>query len=347
MSERVEQRGPIDAGNPWPRVVCPRDAGQLTVFGDSLVCSRGHRWHRAAGIPRMVTEAGNYAASFGLQWNVYRQTQLDSYTGTSLSRERARRCLGEECWRALQSRPRSDVLEVGCGAGRFTEVLLSAGAHVTSVDLSSAVDANQANFPQGSHHRILQADVRHLPFEPGQFDVVFCLGVVQHTPSPEETIRKLYEQVKPGGWLVFDHYTYTLSWYTKSAGLFRMVMRRLPPERAFEWSRRLVNLFFPMHRAVRGHRIAQPLLSRVSPVLTYFGRLPLDDRLQFEWSLLDTHDSLTDRYKHFRTKGQITRALGAIESEAVWCDYGTNGIEARCRRPLASPDRFERRATGS
>jgi SAM-dependent methyltransferase len=235
---------------------------------------------------------------------------------------------------------------VGCGAGRFTEVLLSTGARVTSVDLSSAVDANQINFPQNTRHRILQADVRRLPFAAGQYDVVFCLGVVQHTPNPEEAIRKLYEQVKPGGWLAFDHYTYTLSWFTKSAILFRLFMRRLPPDEAFQWSRRLVKLFFPMHRAVRGHRVAQPLLSRVSPVLTYFGQLPLDDRLQLEWSLLDTHDSLTDRYKHFRTRGQIVRTLEALKSEAIWCDHGTNGVEARCRRPLAA-DRFESRVTVS
>jgi SAM-dependent methyltransferase len=327
-------------------VICPTDGGRLEISNEAAECPMGHRWRQDAGIPRLVTEGPNYAASFGLQWNVYRQTQLDSYTRTTLSRDRARRCLGEECWERLHRPPRPNVLEVGCGAGRFTEVLLSTGARVTSVDLSSAVDANQINFPQNARHRILQADVRRLPFAARQYDVVFCLGVVQHTPNPEEAIRKLYEQVKPGGWLVFDHYTYTLSWFTKSAMLFRLFMRRLPPDKAFQWSRRLVKLFFPMHRAVRGHRVAQPLLSRVSPVLTYFGQLPLDDRLQLEWSLLDTHDSLTDRYKHFRTRGQIVRTLEALKSEAIWCDHGTNGVEARCRRHAAA-DRFESRVTVS
>ncbi len=227
------------------------------------------------------------------------------------------------------------MLEVGCGAGRFTEILLSTGAFVTSVDLSAAVEANQDNFAQDARHRVLQADVLHLPFARGQFDIVFCLGVVQHTPHPEETIQKLYEQVRPGGWLVIDHYAWTVSELTKSAILFRLVLRRMRPEQGLKWSRRLVDVFLPLHRAVRRYKIAQQLLSRVSPVLAYYHHLPLDDDLQREWALLDTHDSLTDWYKHFRTKGQIRRALESSGALSIWCEYGGNGVEARCRRPLS------------
>src|SRR5439155_24833260 len=139
---------------------------------------------------------------------------------------------------------------------------------------------------------------------------------------------------RPGGWLVIDHYTYTLSEFSKAALLFRLVLCRVPPERGLRWSRRLVEVFLPLHRAARHHRIAQSLLSRLSPILAYYHALPLDDDLQREWSLLDTHDSLTDRYKRFRTKGQIARHLQALGAEAIWFEYGGNGVEARCRRPL-------------
>jgi 2-polyprenyl-3-methyl-5-hydroxy-6-metoxy-1,4-benzoquinol methylase len=101
------------------------------------------------------------------------------------------------------------VLEAGCGAGRFTEVLLKRGASVTSIDLTDAVAANQENFPQSEHHRIAQADILRLPFSPKQFDAVFCLRVIQHTPSPEAAIAALYDQVRPGGLLVIDHYAPT------------------------------------------------------------------------------------------------------------------------------------------
>lgn len=318
----------------WPEVVCPEDGEPLAIDVQKMemMCARGHHWRIHSGIPQMIPQASNYTDAFGLQWKVYRKTQLDSHTGTTISLDRARRCLGEECWTMLRSPQRTDVLEVGCGAGRFTEVLISTGACVTSVDLSVAVEANQENFPQDQHHRVLRADVRTLPFAPGQYDMVFCLGVIQHTPNPEETIKKLYAQVKPGGRLVIDHCTYRLSHYTKSASLFRIFLRRMPPDEGLKWTERIVGTFFPLHRAARKSRVAQALVSRVSPVLSYYHALPLNDDLQRQWALLDTHDSLTDWYKHFRTKGQIRRFLESLGAVDIWCEYGGNGVEARCRR---------------
>jgi SAM-dependent methyltransferase len=314
-----------------PPVVCPADGQSLAAIDGSLVCTNAHKWGVRLGIPRMIPSSTTYADAFGLQWNVYRQTQLDSHTGAPISRVRARRCMGEAAW-SLLSQPGTDVLEVGCGAGRFTEVLLEEGARVTSVDLSTAVEANQTNFPQNERHRVLQADVLQLPFAPGQYDIVFCLGVIQHTPSPEETIAKLCEQVRPGGWLVIDHYAYSLSSLTKSRGLFRLFLRRMSPERGLRYTERLVDIFFPLHRAARKNHVAQALLSRISPVTAYFHSYPLTDELHRQWSLLDTHDSLTDWYKRRRTKGQIRRTLERLGVTDLSCEYGGNGVEARCRR---------------
>jgi len=318
----------------WPEMVCPDDRLSLTQAEGGLICPRGHSWRSHLGIARMIPHTHTYADAFGLQWKRYRQTQLDSYTHTTLSRDRAYRCLGEECWKILHRPERMDVLEVGCGAGRFTEVLLSTRAFVTSIDLSSAVEANQENLPQDERHRIVQADVLRLPFAPGQYDMVFCLGVIQHTSKPEETIERLYTQVKPGGWLVIDHYTYNLSWFTKTAPLVRRILRRLPPEVGLHWTEWLVGVFFPLHRAARRSRIAQALLSRISPVASYYHAFPLNDELQREWSFLDTHDGLTDWYKHFRTKGQIRRCLEGLGAVVIRCEYGGNGVEARCCRPM-------------
>jgi hypothetical protein len=73
----------------------------------------------------------------------------------------------------------------------------------------------------------------------------------------------------------------------------------------------------------------------LSPVLCYYRSYPeLNDQLQREWALLDTHDALTDWYKHFRTRGQIERALNALGVSEVACSYGGIGVEARARRPV-------------
>jgi len=61
------------------------------------------------------------------------KTQLDSYTQTSISCDRAPR-LWASLLDLLQVDKRTNVLEVGCGASPFTEVLLSRNGCVTSVD---------------------------------------------------------------------------------------------------------------------------------------------------------------------------------------------------------------------
>ena len=294
-------------------------------------CPEGDVFPVRNGIARFVPNS-NYADAFGAQWKKYRLTQLDSYTGTTISADRARRCIGEKLWGELDKK---QILECGCGAGRFTETLLAKRAFVTSIDLSEAVDANQENFPQSQTHRIAQADISQLPFAPRQFDLVFCLGVIQHTPDPEKAIGCLYEQVKPGGTLVIDHYIHTLSWYTKSAVLFRRYLRRLPPDKGIKYTEWLVDMFWPLHSLARHFYPAQMLLSRLSPVLCYYRAFPdLSDELQREWALLDTHDSLTDWYNHFRTRGQIRRTLEQLGLVEIWCEYGGNGVEARGKRPL-------------
>ena len=315
----------------WPAWSCPEHALPLTDLGDCLACPKSEQFARIDGIPRFVLGSTKVDA-FGLQWERHRKTQLDSYTGTTITRDRLQRCLGEPLSTSLKS---IHVLEAGCGAGRFTEILLGLGARVTSVDLSTAVDVNQENCRQNEYHRVAQADILRLPFAPQKFDVVVCLGVVQHIQSLEKTIAALYDQVKPGGCLVLDHYAYNLSWYTKTAPLFRWVLRRMPPERGMAVTEWLVRVLLPWHRSAARHlpRIAQMMLSRLSPVLCYYRAYPqLSEELQREWALLDTHDYLTDSYKRFSTSGQIRRTLERLGLVNVRCERVGATVEARGQR---------------
>ncbi len=313
-----------------PAWVCPSHHSVLSEADSRLLCSDGHFFPVVGGIPRFV-ESEEYAEHFGLQWRQYRKTQLDSHTGIPISNDRLRKCLGEDLWDRL---PGISVLECGCGAGRFTEVLLSRGAVVTSVDLSSAVEVNADLFSINEMHRVAQADIMSLPFEDSQFDLVVCLGVIQHTPNPEETIAKLYQQVKPGGWLVIDHYTHERGRWTSVKPAYRAVMRRLSPEAGLRCTERLVDVFLPLHQRLRNSRLGWFLLCRVSPITTFYRSVPmLPESLHREWALLDTHDSLTDWYKHLRTAEQIQQTLSRLGAHEVSCAYAGNGVEARCQRP--------------
>jgi 2-polyprenyl-3-methyl-5-hydroxy-6-metoxy-1,4-benzoquinol methylase len=322
----------------FPDLVCPVDHLQLARLdsGDGVACSAGHHYAVREGIPRLSGD--DYAGPFGAQWHHYRVTQLDSYTKTTISRDRLKRCLGEQLWSALAQPTRLQVLETGCGAGRFTEVLLQLpGAAVTSTDLSSAVEPNQVTCPQSDRHRIVQCDINQLPFLPEQYDVVLCLGVVQHTRDPEKTIADLYDQVKPGGWLVIDHYAHSFAHHTRMGDLvFRPILKRLSPAAGLTATKALTRWVFPLHRAVRNVRPLQMLLSRFSPLLTYYHAFPeLSDDLQYEWAELDTHDSLTDYYKHLRSARSISATLKSLNAQSIWVAPGGNGIEARCQKPRA------------
>ena len=196
--------------------ISPNSKLPLTKRDSFLVSEAGEKFSLIDDIPRFVGTK-NYADAFGMQWNIYAKTQLDSHTGTSLSLVRLERCLGF----SAENLRDKNVLEVGCGAGRFTELLVKAGAHTHAVDISRAVDANKGNIGASSNYSIAQANVYGLPFPEQSFDVVLCLGVIQHTPSSQKTIRSLWKMVKPGGLLVIDHYSFKIGYYTTLTPVYR------------------------------------------------------------------------------------------------------------------------------
>jgi ubiquinone/menaquinone biosynthesis C-methylase UbiE len=276
-------------------------------------------------IPTYAKSYLDYAESFGLQWNKFIKTQLDSYTGTLITEKRMTRLIGD-----LSQLNNKLVLEIGCGAGRFTEVLLKYGANVVSVDMSIAVLANKKNCPISEKHAIVQADMNDLPFKNEIFDYVICLGVLQHTPNTFESIQNSQRVLKKGGSYVLDHYTHTLSYYTKTTYFFRKYIAQFNKEKKFEVIERIFNFFYPIHYAIRKFYPLQMLLSRISPVHVYFKAYPeLSDELQKEWALLDTHDSLADPYKNHLSLPAIRSFLKKENYQIPFLDYGGNGVEAR------------------
>lgn len=283
-------------------------------------------------IPRYV-RSQNYASLFGDQWHLFPKTQLDSYTGLPISENRLRRCMGETLWKQLTGKK---ILEVGCGAGRFTELLLREGGRVVSVDMSHAVDINAKNFPASERHTIVQSDILNLPFTDGQFDIVVCLGVLQHTPDPQRTLLKLYEQLQPGGVLVVDQYIFNRSYWSLRL-VYRQLFKRLPAKVSFKIIFYLSYFFLPLHKTLQKWRVLSIALNRFSPFVTYYRDFPeLNDTLQKEWSLLDTFDTLTDWHKNFGTLVGLKKSLEAVGFSVSSCCLGGNGIEARCQRPKLS-----------
>lgn len=302
-----------------------------------LRCAFGCNVPVVGGIPRFVP-SDDYAAAFGWQWTHFQKSQLDSHTGTTISRDRLTRCLGGD----LTVVRGQSVLEAGCGAGRFTEVLLSAGARVFAADLSVAVEANHANCGESADYFVCQADIRRLPVTPASFDVVICLGVVQHTPEPEETIAALASYLKPGGLLVIDHYSEHYP-VTGPRRVLRELLLRMPPDRARRIALGTARALVPVHRALwrrrRGFGRLRKYLGRVSPLVDYYDAYPeLGPQLLSEWAVLDTHDTLTDQYKHLRKPNEIRATLEDLGLADIEVERGGNGVEARARRLTADAE---------
>lgn len=317
--------------------VAPNTGYRLRREGDDVVGADGTAYPIIRGIPRFVLP-DNYATPFGEQWNRFPKTQLDSHTGIPLSEIRLERCMRGKLGEVTGKR----VLEAGSGAGRFTEVLLKYGAVLDSFDYSNAVEANAANNGASDQLTLAQADIRQPPYPAATYDYVVCLGVIQHTPDPEESIRSLWGMVKPGGSLVIDHYCWKVrNFLPPPLGvggiLYRHYFLHIPKARQFYAVKQVFDFWFPLVWRYRDSKILQLLLSRLTPIVNYYPHFCLRDKeMYYEWMLLDTHDAMTDVYKHRRSLADIRRTLAALGAVNITVTAGGNGVEAYCEKSVES-----------
>ncbi|CAN5554795.1 hypothetical protein BH11BAC2_BH11BAC2_22440 [soil metagenome] len=308
--------------------ISPITGNPLITEGNLLINDQGESYPIIKEIPRFVTE-DNYAAAFGHQWKTFANIQIDSKNGTSITRERVERCLGFP----ISDLKGKTLLEVGCGAGRFTELLVEGLALVHAIDLSVAVEVNKEIVGEKFNYQVAQASVYEIPYPAASFDIVFCLGVIQHTPNTEKTIESLWNMVKPGGIMVIDHYIWRIGYYSTLTPLYRGWLKRLKPQKSMPIVKNLVNFFFPIHWKLKDKGIINWLAHRISPLIVYIKEFPEKDyKFHYDLSQLDTYDQLTDYYKHLRTPNQIRKTLEDLGATNIWINKGGNGIEARCSK---------------
>ncbi|MBK5957168.1 hypothetical protein CCR97_02960 [Rhodoplanes elegans] len=283
------------------------------------------------GIPRFVM-GENYADGFGLQWNVFRSTQLDSRSGRKLSFQRF--------WEGTKWRPRDlygkRVLEAGSGAGRFTEVLLDAGAIVTTFDLSEAVVANRLNNAAGGEVVFFQGNIYDIPCQDAAFDYVFCYGVLQHTPEPDRAFQALVQKVKPGGRISIDYYLKhdRLDPFNQPKYFWRRWTVDVPPSKLLSMIRSYMPIWLPVDTFIRRIPFLGPKLLGLLriPCWNYLrSGLTRDQRL--EWAILDTFDALSARYDEPRTLDEVRHMVEQVDGlDEVDVFYGSNGVVANARR---------------
>jgi SAM-dependent methyltransferase len=278
-------------------------------------------------IPRFVP-ASNYANNFGMQWNKFRQTQLDSYSGHPISSDRF--------WEATGWEPEGIagewVLDAGCGAGRFAEVALQAGAKVVALDFSGAVDACFANLRHHPNLHVVQGDIYALPFPNASFPFVYSLGVLHHTPDVAKAFATLPPMVTEGGRICTDFYWMRLQTILHMKYLLRPLTKRLPQQQLFRILEGIVPALLKTSQLLGRTPFIGRYLKRLVPVADYKGIYPLDENQFLEWALLDTFDMLGPQYDSPQTAATVSKwmaSAGLIRVEV----FQKNLLVARGRKP--------------
>jgi 2-polyprenyl-6-hydroxyphenyl methylase/3-demethylubiquinone-9 3-methyltransferase len=100
------------------------------------------------------------------------------------------------------------VLDVGCGGGLLAEAMARRAAQVTGIDLAAR--------PLGvARLHALESGVENLEYreiatealaaeQPGVYDVVTCMEMLEHVPDPSAVVRACAQLARPGGWVFFS-----------------------------------------------------------------------------------------------------------------------------------------------
>ena len=105
------------------------------------------------------------------------------------------------------------ILDAGCGMGRYTRIAGKMGREIIGVDLSQSILKAYQKTSDNPLVHIIQGDLLHLPFRKKQFDIIYSLGVLHHTPDPRQAFYNLSKCLKGKGIMSI--------WVYGTAGNFR------------------------------------------------------------------------------------------------------------------------------
>ena len=100
------------------------------------------------------------------------------------------------------------VLDIGCGGGILADAMARRGANVLGIDLAAKplrvaqLHALEAGTPSVEYREVAAEALAQE--QPGEFDSVTCMEMLEHVPDPSSVVRACAELVRPGGWVFFS-----------------------------------------------------------------------------------------------------------------------------------------------
>jgi SAM-dependent methyltransferase len=282
-------------------------------FTEAYVCEQGHRFAVVDDVPVLVPDlddpAESISASFGREWAYFRHGN-DRTWGETV--EQRKRDFLRHIAAKAEDLAGKRVLDAGCGNGMLSAAISEYGCDTFACDLSPSVHHAARYFAQRSSVQFFRANLMQPPIAAGAFDIVFCAGVLHHTPSTRYTFDRVAETVAPGGRLFVWLYHALRGVKQRTRVRVRSHVARLPEP------------------ARHGVAVAFAAKKTMSPVRS-------ERRMTWHEALVRTHDFWTPRYRHVHTVHELCSWFAeAGFVEATLTESGVEGFGMVAFRSAAS-----------
>lgn len=141
---------------------------------------------------------------FGDEWSRFTQDQL----GADVREQIFSDYFSLFDWEGLP--PDSEGADIGCGSGRWAQVVAPRVGHLILIDASpEALEVAKSNLRGMQNVSFLNASVGEMPVADASLDFVYSLGVLHHVPDTAAAIAAVAAKLKKGApFLVYLYYAF-------------------------------------------------------------------------------------------------------------------------------------------
>jgi len=247
------------------------------------------------GVPRFNLNeiSEEYTMNFGYQWNKWPYVQFEEENlGKPMSGHTLQMFKRITEISLTESDEKEELFcDIGCGSGRFIDLISKTSNYAIGIDSSEAVESAARKFSANPRILICQADVLQLPIVSDVVDHVYSIGVLHHTADPLQATKEIGRVLKSNG-------SASIAVYGKGGYYDDQIVRAYRTFFSKTWpvfghhlpliySRAIIVATRPLEKFKR-------LKILLKPILMYFPHIQLPD---IKWSILDTFDSITPSYQ--------------------------------------------------
>ena len=322
---------------------------RLERQGDALVSPRGVRYPMRDEVPdfTQIDDSGQAqtAASFGYKWT----TQPDwgfRPEHQEVVQSVWRDVFGWNDKRELEALMRDrDVLDAGCGSGTALLQFADWPRSIAAVDISEAVYSCRQRFGARANITYARADLTRLPFAEEAFDVIWCAGVLHHTPDTFASLSALVRHLRRGGTIIFYVYVKKGPIREFADDHIRSQIADLPPAQAWRRMEALTKLARQL-TALRAQLVVEDDVPEIGVakgtydlqrfVYYHLFKCFWNDALTFDDNVHVNFDWYHPRYAHRHTPEEVRHWLDRLHLIADRFHVSPSGIAVVARRDLTS-----------